>query len=291
MSCAARLVVHVLPVTAAVRPVCLPLAQSCLSPPAATPTLAAGTPGDDGTRQMIAVGEISRVPDLSVALGLPPAAVEQSPVLDRARGQLLRQTQALGTAAGGWRPSGSVLAAARRPGSRPAARARRTAAPGAARRTGRGRAGASVDPPRSSLTDPARRNVFSAARREALLDAMLLPEADETIESVEPNGAGPALCSGGDLDESGTVDDLVAARLFRLFCAPWRVIDRIAAKGTVAAHGACIGAGTELRPTRAAWSPCLTPSSRCRRSAWAWSLARAARSACCAGSAAGARRG
>ena len=96
------------------------------------------------------------------------------------------------------------------------------------------------------LNDPARRNAFSAAMREALLDALLVGAADDTIESVELSGAGPAFCSGGDLDEFGTADNLVAAYLVRLSRAPWRVIDRIAAKVTVVAHGACVGAGTEM---------------------------------------------
>jgi len=96
------------------------------------------------------------------------------------------------------------------------------------------------------LSDPARRNAFSARLREALLDALLLAEADETVESVELRGAGPAFCSGGDLDEFGTAKDLVAASLVRLARAPWRVIDRIAPKVTVVAHGACVGAGTEI---------------------------------------------
>ena len=97
-----------------------------------------------------------------------------------------------------------------------------------------------------ALNVPERRNAFSAAVREALLDAVLLAEADETIESVELSGAGPAFCSGGDLDEFGTATDLVAACLVRLSRAPWRVIDRIAPKVTVFAHGACVGAGTEI---------------------------------------------
>jgi enoyl-CoA hydratase/carnithine racemase len=66
------------------------------------------------------------------------------------------------------------------------------------------------------LDDPARRNAFSAPLREALLDAMTLAEADDTIESVELRGAGPAFCSGGDLDEFGTADDFVAAYMIRL---------------------------------------------------------------------------
>jgi enoyl-CoA hydratase/carnithine racemase len=97
-----------------------------------------------------------------------------------------------------------------------------------------------------TLEDPGRRNAFSAPLREALLEAVLLAEADETIESVELRGAGSAFCTGGDLDEFGAAKDLVAAYMVRLARAPWRVIDRIALKVTVYAHGACVGAGTEI---------------------------------------------
>ncbi len=96
------------------------------------------------------------------------------------------------------------------------------------------------------LDDPGRRNAFSTRMRETLLDALLVGEADESIESVQLSGAGPAFCSGGDLDEFGTADDLVAAYLVRLSRAPWRVIDRMAAKVTVRVHGACVGAGIEM---------------------------------------------
>ena len=97
-----------------------------------------------------------------------------------------------------------------------------------------------------TLNAPERRNAFSAAMREALLAAVLLAEADPSIEAVSLRGAGPAFCSGGDLDEFGTATDLVAAYLVRLARAPWRVIDRIAPRVTGYAHGACVGAGTEM---------------------------------------------
>jgi hypothetical protein len=97
-----------------------------------------------------------------------------------------------------------------------------------------------------TLNDPARRNAFSTAMREALLDALCVAEADETVESVQLRGAGPAFCSGGDLDEFGTAKDLVAAYLVRLSRAPWLVIDRIAARVTVYCHGPCVGAGMEI---------------------------------------------
>jgi enoyl-CoA hydratase/carnithine racemase len=70
------------------------------------------------------------------------------------------------------------------------------------------------------LDDRGRRNAFSARMREALLDAAAQAEADDTIESVGLRGAGPALCAGGDLDESGTAKDLVAAHLVRMARAP-----------------------------------------------------------------------
>ncbi|HMD91506.1 MAG TPA: enoyl-CoA hydratase/isomerase family protein [Trebonia sp.] len=97
-----------------------------------------------------------------------------------------------------------------------------------------------------TLNDPARRNAFSARLREALLDALLVAEADASVSSVWLRGAGPSFCSGGDLDEFGTAKDLVAAYLVRLSRAPWRLIDRLAPKVTVFAHGACVGAGTEM---------------------------------------------
>src|SRR6202034_4875903 len=65
------------------------------------------------------------------------------------------------------------------------------------------------------LNVPERRNAFSAAVREALLDAVLLAEADPTIESVELAGAGPAFCSGGDLGEFGAATGLAAGCLGR----------------------------------------------------------------------------
>ena len=97
-----------------------------------------------------------------------------------------------------------------------------------------------------TLNVPERRNAFSASVREALLEALALAETDASVESVDLRGAGPSFCSGGDLDEFGVARDLEAAYLVRLARAPWRIIDRIAPKVTVYAHGACVGAGTEM---------------------------------------------
>jgi enoyl-CoA hydratase/carnithine racemase len=238
---AAALVADALPVTAAV--LTGPPAAG-LEPlvTAATLTLAAW---DGGTREIVPTGDVPGAPDMNGAVDRLRAAVERSPRAAIACGQLLRQTAALDTAGG--------LAA------EAAAYSLLLGGPEFAcwlsERGARRRREPPAEPVRVSregnrlsviLSDPARRNAFSAPLREALLDAMLVGEADDTIESVELSGAGPAFCSGGDLDEFGTADDLVAAYLVRLSRAPWRVIDRIAAKVTVLAHGACVGAGTEM---------------------------------------------
>jgi hypothetical protein len=245
---AAALVARALPVT-----VCV-----LVGPPAASmePLIAAATltltaraapdaGGQGGTRAYVPVGDLPGSPDLGAALSRLRAAVERSPRAAVTCGQLLRQTAALDTAGG--------LAA------EAAAYSMLLGGPEFARWLGergepRHRA-PSMEPVRVSrdggrlrivLDDPARRNAFSARLRESLLDALLVGAADETVESVELSGAGPAFCSGGDLDEFGAASDLTAAYLVRLSRAPWRVIDAIADKVTVMAHGACIGAGIEM---------------------------------------------
>jgi enoyl-CoA hydratase/carnithine racemase len=238
---AARLVAGALPVTAGV--LAGPLVTG-LEPliEATTLTLAAA---DSGSEAIVPVADIPGAPDLDGAVARLRAAVGHSPRAAIACGQLLRQTAGLGTEAGLAAEAAAYSLLLGGPEF-----ARWLTARGAPRRR---------QPPASPvlvsrdggrlsivLNDPARRNAFSAGLREALLDAVGVAEADDSVSSVELRGAGPAFCSGGDLDEFGTAKDLVAAYLVRLSRAPWRVIDRIAPKVTVVAHGACVGAGTEL---------------------------------------------
>jgi enoyl-CoA hydratase/carnithine racemase len=203
-------------------------------------------------RQVVSVADIPgpgpASTDLEAAVGRLRDAVERSPRAAIACGQLVRQTAALGTGEGlaAEAAAYSLLLGGpefarwlgERGPARPAGLRKAPAEPVLVTRDG-GRLSI-------VLNVPERRNAFSAEVREALLDAVLLAEADETIESVTLSGAGPAFCSGGDLDEFGTATDLVAACLVRLSRAPWRVIERIAPKVTVFAHGACVGAGTEI---------------------------------------------
>lgn len=236
---------------------------------AATLTLAAG-PVPDSARWVVPVGDVAAgvaaaadVAAVGIAAGNVPggdvpggdrlrdaaarlrARVRRSPRAALACGQLLRQTPALPTT-----PALAAEAAAyslllggpefaRWLTERGAPRDRPT--PPSPVRVSRDGARLTI-----VLDDPGRRNAFSAGLREALLEAVLLAEADETITDVRIRGEGAAFCGGGDLDEFGSATDLVAAYLVRLERAPWRVIDRIASTVTVHAHGACIGAGTEI---------------------------------------------
>jgi enoyl-CoA hydratase/carnithine racemase len=243
VSRAARIVAGALPVTAGLlsgppTPGLVPLLA------AATLTLATG-PAAPAPRSIIPVADVDGAADLDDAAALLQAAVARSPRAAVACGQLLRQTSGLDTT-----PALAAEAAAyslllggpefaRWLAERGAPRHRQP--PAELVRMSR-------DGDRLSivLSDPERRNAFSTRLREALLEAVLLAEADETIGQVEISGAGPAFCSGGDLNEFGTATDLGAAYLVRLARAPWRVIDRIAARVTVRAHGACVGAGTEI---------------------------------------------
>jgi len=208
----------------------------------------ASTPLASSAPEVVPVGDVcgAAPTDLDAAVGRLRDAVLRSPRAAIACGQLVRQTAVLGTGEGlaAEATAYSLLLGGpefgRWLGERGPARPRRIQ-PAEPVLVARDRGRLSI-----VFNMPERRNAFSAEVREALLDAVLLAEADETIESVELSGAGPAFCSGGDLDEFGTATDLVAAALVRLSRAPWRVIERIAPKVTVFAHGACIGAGTEI---------------------------------------------
>jgi enoyl-CoA hydratase/carnithine racemase len=243
VSRAARIVAGALPVTAGLlggppTPELEPLLA------ATTLTLAAG-PAAARSRPIVSVADVDGADDLDDAATLLRAAVARSPRAAVACGQLLRQTSGLDTT-----PALAAEAAAYSLLLGGPEFARWLAERGAPRHRQ-----PPAEPVRMSrdgdrlsivLNDPERRNAFSARLREALLEAVLLAEADETISQVEISGAGSAFCSGGDLDEFGAATDLGAAYLVRLARAPWRVIDRIAARVTVRAHGACVGAGTEI---------------------------------------------
>lgn len=97
-----------------------------------------------------------------------------------------------------------------------------------------------------TLNRPERRNAFGRWVRDAACDALDIARLDPGIDSIRLQGAGPAFCSGGDLDEFGTQPDVVAGHLIRLDrSVGWR-LHQLADRTVAELHGACVGAGIEL---------------------------------------------
>ena len=97
-----------------------------------------------------------------------------------------------------------------------------------------------------TLRRPHRRNAYSARMREELVDALTVALLDPTVTAVGLDGAGPSFCTGGDLDEFGTLTDPTAAHLLRLERSAAWALHRLRDRTTVHVHGACVGAGVEL---------------------------------------------
>lgn len=98
---------------------------------------------------------------------------------------------------------------------------------------------------RLCLNRPGKRNAFSAEMRDALAEALQMAVCDPAA-SVVLSGAGPSFCSGGDLDEFGTLPDPATAHAIRCTRNPGRLLARCAGRTRVEVHGACVGAGIEL---------------------------------------------
>jgi hypothetical protein len=96
-----------------------------------------------------------------------------------------------------------------------------------------------------TLARPEKRNAYSAATRDALLDALAIAAGDPSIDVVI-DGEGSSFCSGGDLDEFGTLADPATAHVLRLARSVARAMHELASRVVVHVHGACIGAGIEL---------------------------------------------
>jgi hypothetical protein len=96
------------------------------------------------------------------------------------------------------------------------------------------------------LNHPARRNAYSAALRDALIEALLVPVVDDGIRLVRLRGNGPAFSSGGDLAEFGTIGDPALGHAIRTTRSVGRLLRQLGDRIEVHLHGACIGAGIEF---------------------------------------------
>jgi hypothetical protein len=97
-----------------------------------------------------------------------------------------------------------------------------------------------------TLNRPEKRNAFSARMRDALVEGLRTAVCDSSITEVVLRGAGPAFCSGGDLDEFGSLPDPTTAHAVRSTRNPARLLSECAGRVRVELHGACVGAGIEL---------------------------------------------
>jgi enoyl-CoA hydratase len=97
-----------------------------------------------------------------------------------------------------------------------------------------------------TLDRPERRNAFSAAMRDALIEALALAAEDASLRRIVLDGAGPAFCAGGDLDEFGSRPDPATAHAVRTTRSAARALAACAPRLLAVVHGACIGAGVEL---------------------------------------------
>jgi enoyl-CoA hydratase/carnithine racemase len=97
-----------------------------------------------------------------------------------------------------------------------------------------------------TLNRPEKHNAYSAAMRDALVEALQLPLVDATLRQVVVRGAGASFCAGGDLDEFGQARDAVEAHLSRTARSAGALLHRLASRTICELHGACIGAGVEL---------------------------------------------
>jgi enoyl-CoA hydratase/carnithine racemase len=96
------------------------------------------------------------------------------------------------------------------------------------------------------LNRPEKRNAFSAEMRDALVEGLQVAAADPDLREVVLRGCGPDFCSGGDLDEFGTLPDPATAHLIRSTRNAGRLLAALSGRVRVELHGACVGAGMEL---------------------------------------------
>lgn len=96
------------------------------------------------------------------------------------------------------------------------------------------------------LNRASNRNAMTVEMRDALIEALQLVLADDSIQRVRLSGRGKCFSTGGDLSEFGTAPDPATAHLVRSLALPGRLLARCADRVEVRVHGACVGSGIEF---------------------------------------------
>ncbi|MBF82251.1 MAG: enoyl-CoA hydratase [Actinobacteria bacterium] len=99
---------------------------------------------------------------------------------------------------------------------------------------------------RISLNRPDRANAFSSAMRDELVEQLRMAAADRSINRILLEGKGNSFCTGGDLNEFGSLDSTSDAHLIRMVNNPAFWMSKLHDRMSVHLHGKCIGAGIEL---------------------------------------------
>lgn len=93
---------------------------------------------------------------------------------------------------------------------------------------------------------PHKHNAFSTEIRDALVEALRPAAVDPDVREIVISGRGPSFCSGGDLDEFGTLPDPATAHAVRATRNAALLLHDLRERVRFDVHGACIGAGMEL---------------------------------------------
>ena len=96
------------------------------------------------------------------------------------------------------------------------------------------------------LNRASNRNAINVEMRDALVEALQLALADDSIRTVKLSGRGKCFSVGGDLTEFGTLPDPASAHAIRSVTMPGRFLAACAERVECHVHGACIGSGVEL---------------------------------------------
>jgi hypothetical protein len=96
------------------------------------------------------------------------------------------------------------------------------------------------------LNRASNRNALNVEMRDALVEALQLVLADDTVRTVLLRGRGKCFSVGGDLTEFGTLPDPATAHAIRQVTMPGRFLAQCGERVECRVHGACIGSGVEL---------------------------------------------
>lgn len=178
---------------------------------------------------------------------LMTAAIRQSPIAAAVLVQLLRATESLPVNAALTAESLAYSTLQSGPEFKRWLDANRAASPAVATDAGpavmMSREGTSL---RLELNRASNHNGMTVEMRDALVEALQLVLADDSIERVQLSGRGKCFSTGGDLTEFGSAPDPATAHIVRSVALPGRLLAQCAERVEVQVQGACVGSGIEF---------------------------------------------